>query len=96
MTAGIAHGCRSPRQAAHARWIPVNPVSRQNHRFFVTYLDLSLSYEFASGFHARLGVNNLTGTDAPLMPGLENNTDALLYDVFGRSYFLSLFVRVFE
>ena len=61
-----------------------------------TYLDLSISYELARGLNARLGVNNLTSTDAPLMPGLENNTDALLYDVFGRSYFLSFFVRIFE
>ena len=38
---------------------------------------------------------NLTDTDAPLMPGVNNNTDAPLYDVYGRSYFLMLSTRIF-
>jgi len=41
-------------------------------------------------------VNNLTDTDPPLMPGVTNNTDTVFYDVFGRSYFVSMSARLFD
>jgi outer membrane receptor protein involved in Fe transport len=59
------------------------------------YLDLGVSYEFDDWLSVRFGVDNLTDTDAPLMPGVANNTDASLYDVYGRSYFLTLSMRIF-
>jgi outer membrane receptor protein involved in Fe transport len=54
------------------------------------YLDLGVRYDIMDGVYARFGVNNLTDTNAPLMPDVNNNTDAVLYDVLGRSYFLSI------
>ena len=54
--------------------------------------DLALSYLLTDTLKLRFGINNLTDQDAPMMAdnALANNTDARLYDVFGRSYFLSL------
>jgi len=56
------------------------------------YLDLGLAYEWGFRLLLRLGVNNLLDKDPPLMGDAqqENNTDALMYDVFGRSYYLNL------
>jgi outer membrane receptor protein involved in Fe transport len=56
------------------------------------YLDLGFGYEFNDNITARFGINNLTDTDAPNMASavFANNTDTLLFDVFGRSYFLSV------
>ena len=56
------------------------------------YLDLGFSYEFGDWLTARLGVNNLMDTDPPMMASavFDNNTDAGLFDVFGRSYYLTL------
>jgi outer membrane receptor protein involved in Fe transport len=56
------------------------------------YLDLGLAYEFGEYLTARFGVNNLLDNDPPQMADAvwENNTDAGLYDVFGRSYYLTL------
>jgi len=56
------------------------------------YLDLGLAYEFSDHFTARFGVNNLLDNDPPQMADnvWDNNTDAGLYDVFGRSYYLTL------
>jgi outer membrane receptor protein involved in Fe transport len=56
------------------------------------YLDLGLAYEFGDNFTARLGVNNLLDNDPPQMADAvySNNTDTGLYDVFGRSYYLTL------
>jgi iron complex outermembrane recepter protein len=59
------------------------------------YLDLGISYDFDDWLSIRFGIDNLTDTDAPLMPGVNNNTDAPLYDVYGRSYFLTLATRIF-
>jgi outer membrane receptor protein involved in Fe transport len=54
------------------------------------YLDLNLAYRFNDYVSARFGVANLLDADAPLMPGVTNNSDTQLYDVFGRSYSLTL------
>jgi outer membrane receptor protein involved in Fe transport len=59
------------------------------------YLDLSIGYRFTDNIDARFSIANLTDTNAPLMAdaGLGPNTDAAMYDVFGRSYTLSLSLR---
>jgi outer membrane receptor protein involved in Fe transport len=56
------------------------------------YLDLGLAYEFSDYFTARFGVNNLLDNDPPQMADQvwSNNTDTGLYDIFGRSYYLTL------
>jgi outer membrane receptor protein involved in Fe transport len=56
------------------------------------YLDLGLAYEFGDNFTVRFGVNNLLDNDPPQMADAvwSNNTDTGLYDVFGRSYYLTL------
>ncbi len=55
------------------------------------YLDFGLSYWFGDRVQLRLGVANLMGTDPPDMAdqAWANNTDMGLYDVFGRSYYLT-------
>jgi outer membrane receptor protein involved in Fe transport len=56
------------------------------------YVDLGLDYEFGDNFTASLGVTNLLDNDPPQMAdqGTRNNTDTGFYDVFGRSYYLTL------
>ena len=56
------------------------------------YLDLGAAYRFGETFIARLGINNVLDNDPPQMAdaGGFYNTDAGLYDVFGRSYYLTL------
>jgi outer membrane receptor protein involved in Fe transport len=56
------------------------------------YLDLGVRYDFSEHLSARFGVNNVTDTDPPMMADYtwSNNTDDGLYDVFGRSYYLSV------
>jgi outer membrane receptor protein involved in Fe transport len=56
------------------------------------YLDLGLAYKFGEAFTARFGVNNLLDNGPPQMADQvwNNNTDTGLYDVFGRSYYLTL------
>jgi outer membrane receptor protein involved in Fe transport len=61
----------------------------------VDYFSLDASYEFSSGplegLSFVLGVENLTDEDPPILPTPVNaNTDPSQYDVFGRSYFVSL------
>lgn len=60
-----------------------------------SYVDLSLSYDFGEHVTARLNVANLTETDPPMMADyvFSNNTDHGLYDIFGRSYQLTLSYR---
>lgn len=54
------------------------------------YFDLGFGYRLNEQFSARLGINNLLDKDPPNLTSiLENNTDARLYDVFGRSFYLS-------
>ena len=54
------------------------------------YLGLFVGYNFTDNVSASLNIANLTDTDAPLIAGINNNTDYLLYDVFGRSYSLAV------
>ena len=56
------------------------------------YFDLGLGWQFSDSVLARFGINNLFDKQPPMMADAvySNNTDTLVYDVFGRSYFLSL------
>jgi outer membrane receptor protein involved in Fe transport len=56
------------------------------------YLDLGFGYEFNDNITTRFGINNLADTDALNMANavVGPNTDTLLYDVFGRSFYLSV------
>ena len=62
------------------------------------YVDLGFGYEFTESFSARFGINNVTGTNPPNMAdqGTVNNTDPGLFDLFGRSYYLSFAARFFQ
>ena len=57
---------------------------------------LSAGYEFSETLSMRFGVDNLLNTDPPIVgaqPGITNgtgNTNPSVYDVLGRSYFLSV------
>lgn len=61
----------------------------------VNYLDFGLGYRFSDNVSARLNVANLLGEDPPLMADavFSNNTDDRMYDVFGRSYQLTVMLR---
>ena len=67
---------------------PVLAIPRIGSEHFV---NLHATYEFSDGLSASLGIANLFDNEAPLMADatFSNNTDTLLYDVFGRSYNLS-------
>ena len=56
------------------------------------YLDLGIGYQFSENIVGRLAISNLTDTSPPQMADatFSNNTDTALYDVFGRSYTLSV------
>lgn len=56
-------------------------------------------YIISDNIRVMLNVNILTDNGAPLMADIVpggNNTDSVLYDVFGRSYQLSLSARFFD
>lgn len=57
-----------------------------------SYFDLGLGYRFTESIVGRLSIANLSDTSPPLMADAANgpNTDAGMYDVFGRSYTLSI------
>jgi outer membrane receptor protein involved in Fe transport len=57
-----------------------------------SYLDLGLAYRFSENIEARMTIANLTDTEAPIMGGFAGdlNTDAGLYDIYGRAYTLTL------
>jgi len=56
------------------------------------YLDLGMAYRFNDHLEARFGVNNLFDNDPPMTASsfVGSNTDTRMFDVFGRSYYLSL------
>lgn len=55
------------------------------------YYDLSLGYQFGDKISARLNIANLTDTDPVFMADANgNNTDTGMYDIFGRSYRLTI------
>jgi outer membrane receptor protein involved in Fe transport len=66
--------------------LAISSVSSSN------YFDLGLGWQFSDSVLARFGINNLFDQQPPLMADavLSNNTDTLVYDVFGRSYFVSV------
>jgi outer membrane receptor protein involved in Fe transport len=56
------------------------------------YLDLGFAYGFGDALTARFGITNLLETDPPMMANavFDMNTATGWYDVFGRSYYLTL------
>lgn len=56
------------------------------------YVDLSLGYRFGDNIIAGLTIANLTDTGPPMMADWvwDKNTDTRMYDIFGRSYTLTL------
>lgn len=62
------------------------------------YVDLGFGYTFSNNISARLSINNVGNVGAPNMADAVrvNNTDAVLFDVFGRSYYLSISARFFK
>ena len=64
----------------------------------VSYFDLGIGYDFTDSIRARFGINNLFDKNPPLMAsgGNNANTDTGLYDVFGRSFYLSLSMNFFQ
>jgi iron complex outermembrane receptor protein len=63
------------------------PVVKEKH-----YLDVGSAYTFRDRYQLRFIVSNLLGTKPPQMAdqSWSNNTDEGLYDVFGRSYRVTL------
>jgi outer membrane receptor protein involved in Fe transport len=64
-----------------------------------SYFDLGFGYQFTDDLMARFGINNLLDEDAPMMADSVNplqNTDYRLYDVFGRTYFLSFVWNILD
>lgn len=58
-----------------------------------SYLDLGFGYRFTDNILARFAVSNLTDADPAFMADYaygNNNTDSMMYDLFGRAYTLSL------
>ncbi len=62
------------------------------------YIDLGFGYEFTENINARFGINNLTDSDPPVIAdqGPATNTDPGLFDIYGRSYYLSFSARLFQ
>jgi iron complex outermembrane receptor protein len=59
------------------------------------YANLHMSYRFSDQVSLGFNVENLLNRDPPLMPHIHsNNTDTLRYDVFGRSFTISLNVNL--
>lgn len=58
------------------------------------FVNLHMTYDFNDRISASAGIANLFDNEAPLMADAtySNNTDSLLYDVFGRSYNVSFSV----
>ncbi len=61
----------------------------------INYLDFGLGYRFTDNISARLTIANLFDEDPPLMADAvySNNTDERLFDIFGRSYQLTLLLQ---
>jgi outer membrane receptor protein involved in Fe transport len=59
------------------------------------YADLNINYEFTDGLTAALGVSNVFDREPPQLAdnGTQNNTEGEMYDLFGRSYRLSVAYR---
>jgi len=61
----------------------------------INYFDFGLGYQFTDNISARLNIANLLDEDPPLMAdgAISNNTDDRMFDVFGRSYQLTLLLQ---
>jgi iron complex outermembrane receptor protein len=61
-----------------------------------SYFDLGFGWHFSDSILARFGINNLLDKKPPQMADniWSNGTDDGMYDVFGRTYFLSLGVEL--
>ena len=55
-----------------------------------SYFDLGFSYLFGKSTALRFVINNITDKAPAFMADISNNTSASTYDVFGRSYQLSV------
>jgi outer membrane receptor protein involved in Fe transport len=57
-----------------------------------SYFDLGLGYLFQESLQVRFGINNLFDKDPPQMASavFDNNTDSGFYDVFGRTFYISM------
>jgi outer membrane receptor protein involved in Fe transport len=77
------------------------PVRNQDVGDFITrvptsaYWDMALSWDVGDHFSFTLGVDNVLDKDVVVLAdsGPDANTDASLYDVFGRTFFVSGRVR---
>lgn len=60
------------------------------------YFDLGFSYQWGESTKVRFGVNNLEDKESPFMADwvFTPNTDTLMYDVFGRTYYLNLSYQI--
>ena len=56
------------------------------------YFDLGFGYQFSDSILGRFGINNLLNKQPPQMADAvwSNNTDTRMYDVFGRTFYLSV------
>lgn len=73
---------------SYISWVPNPAVPSVNDE---QYVDLGMAYTFGDNVTVRLGVNNLFDNSPPQMADSASyNTDTGLYDVFGRSYYLTL------
>jgi len=56
------------------------------------YFDLGLGWQFSDSILVRFGINNLFDKQPPQMADyvFSNNTDTLVYDIYGRTYFVSV------
>ena len=61
-----------------------------------SYFDLGFGWHVSDSILARFGINNLMDKGPPQMADniWSNGTDDGMYDVFGRTYFLSLSVEL--
>ena len=60
------------------------------------YFDLGLGYLFSDSWRVRFGINNLLDQQPPQMADTvwSNNTDTGMYDVFGRTFYLSMSAEI--
>jgi len=60
------------------------------------YFDLGLSYQWGESTRVRFGINNVFDKESPFMADwvFTPNTDTLMYDVFGRTYYLNLSYQI--
>lgn len=60
-----------------------------------SYVNLGFGFQFSDNVAARFNVANLLRTSPPMMADavFSNNTDTAMYDIFGRSYTLSVALR---